>query len=156
MRLYKHAIKVAGEVEVTIPDLRGPSAPVEAWELPVAYEQHEQKYVVAPSIGFIISYLPGEANEHLRQSFAKRLDEIQQAQEAAYGGIDGDKIVEGPAEAELLAINDLIQTVPTTLPGLMAFLSCLAKLHKRDQDMLDDQHPGLLIETLGKAAAIIS
>lgn len=155
-RLYDRAIKVAGEAEVAIPDLRGPNPPVEAWTLPVAFERDGQSYVIARSIGFINEYLPGAENEHLRQSFLKRLDEIREAQDATYGGIDADKIVEGPAEAELNVINDLIQTVPTTLPGLLALLSCLAKLHRRDNDMLSDQHPGLLIETLGQAASILS
>jgi hypothetical protein len=154
-QLYDRAIKVAGEAEVAIPDLRGPNAGGEAWALPVAFVRDGQSYVAARSVGFIEAYLPGEANEHLRQGFLKRLDEIREAQDATYGGIDPDKIIEGPAEAELNAVHDLIQTVPSTLPGLFALLSCLAKVHRSDHDMLSDQHPGLLIETLGQAAATL-
>jgi hypothetical protein len=154
-RLYERAIQMAGKSEVTIPDLRGPDAPAEHWAEPVAFERDGQKYVIADSYSFIDAYLPGDENKHLRQSFVKRLDEITAAQNATYE-CDPDEIVEGPAAAEWDAVDDLINTVPTTLPGLLALLSCVARLHERDPEMLDDQHIDPLVTLLGKAASALS
>jgi len=53
-------------------------------------------------------------------------------------------------------VDDLIDTVPTTLAGLLSFLIHLAKAHRRDPDAFVDQHVEPLLETLGKVAAALS
>jgi hypothetical protein len=65
-------------------------------------------------------------------------------------------VVTGPPSDECDAVDDLIDTVPTTLAGLLSFLIYLAKAHRRDPDAFVDQHVEPLLETLGKVAAALS
>jgi hypothetical protein len=152
-RLCDLADKVAGKHEVIIPDLRGPDAE-DSRHLRVVY-QNGQKCVVADTTVIVKEYLPGEENEQLRQSFVSRLDDIQKARKAVYGDID--EVISGPAEAEWEAIDDLVETVPTTLPGLLAMLACVAKIYEREEGiMVDDRQVAMLLPTLAKAAATLS
>jgi hypothetical protein len=48
---------------------------------------------------------------------------------------DIDAIVDGPASAEADAVDDLIETVPTTMAGLLSFLVYLAKSRRRDPEI---------------------
>jgi hypothetical protein len=148
-RLLDLADKVAGKHEVIIPDLRGPDASESTW-LRVVY-QNGQKCIVAPTSVIVNEYLPGEENEQLRQSFVSRLDDIEKAREAVHGDIDA--VVEGPASAGADAVDDLVETVPTTMAGLLSFLLHLAKARRRDPEMFCEQHLEPLIDGLGKAAA---
>jgi hypothetical protein len=154
-RLLDLADKVAGKSEVIIPDLRAPHARGhdEIWRLPVAYEQDGQSYVVAPSTGFIDEYLPGEENEHLRQRVSQRFDEIEKARTAVYGDID--EIINGPASAECHAVDALVETVPTTLPGLLSLLVYLGNALQEDSELLCEQHIEPLIAGLGAAAGAL-
>ena len=133
---------------MVIPDLRGPDAFESPW-LRVVY-QNGQKCIVAPTSVIVNEYLPGEENEQLRKSFVSRLDDIGKAREAVYGDIDA------VASAEVDAVDDLIETAPTTMAGLMSFLIYLAKARRRDPELFCEHHLEPLIDGLGKAAAALS
>ena len=151
-RLLDLADKIAGKHEVVIPDIRGPDAFESPW-LRVVY-QNGQKCIVAPTSVIVNEYLPGEENEQLRKSLVSRLDDIEKAREAVYGDIDA--VVDGPASAEVDAVDDLIETAPTTMAGLMSFLIYLAKARRRDPELFCEHHLEPLIDGLGKAAAALS
>ena len=71
-----------------------------------------------------------------------------------YGDID--EVINGPCSAECDAMDALVETVPTTLPGLLSFLVHLAKARRRDPELFCDEHLEPLILGLGKAAAALS
>jgi hypothetical protein len=61
--------------------------------------------------------------------------------------------VNGPADVEYDAIDNLAETVPTTLPGLLAFLVYVAKVAKADHELIDTE---TLLATLGEAATALT
>jgi hypothetical protein len=130
-RLCELADKLAGKCEVSVPG-----------------------FGVADCYSDLAAYLPGEENKKLRQLYLDRLDEISAARKAVYGDIDA--VVAGPASAECDIVDELMETVPTTLPGLLTFLVYLDKAYRRDPELFYDQHVEPLIRGLGKAAAALS
>jgi hypothetical protein len=66
---------------------------------------------------------------------------------------DIDAIVDGPASAEANAVDDLIETIPTTMAGLLSLLIHLAKARRRDPEMFCEQHLEPLINGRGKAGS---
>jgi len=128
-RLCQLADDVAGKHIVAIPDLRvAPSVDDHYYVLPVAYEQSGIKFFDAPTTLYVDVYLPGDENEQLRQGFYRRLDEIQKARTAVYGDID--TVVGDPSCTECEVLDELVDTVPTTMAGLLSFLNYLAKAHR--------------------------
>jgi hypothetical protein len=126
------------------------------WRSPLGGTARPYRCTARPTVAFAIhhtwnEYLPGEENEQLRQSFVSRLDDIEKAREAVHGDIDA--VVEGPASAGADAVDDLVETVPTTMAGLLSFLLHLAKARRRDPEMFCEQHLEPLIDGLGRAAA---
>jgi hypothetical protein len=142
-RLCELADRLAGKLMVEIPDLRQ-----EAGDWPVTFERDGQRYANARCVGEIDECLPGDENESLRAEYARQLDDISAAREAVYGDIDA--VVIGPADIEYDAIDNLAKTVPTTLPGLLAFL---AEVAKADHELIDTE---TLLATLGEAATALA
>ncbi|ANW02243.1 hypothetical protein [Bradyrhizobium icense] len=154
-RLQDLADKIAGKRMVVIPDLRaGADIDDDFFKLPVAYEQDGIEFVEAWTSRHVEVYLPGDENRELREGFCQKLDEIEKARDAVYGDLDA--VVNGPASAEADAVDNLIETVPTTMAGLLSFLIHLAKARRRDPELLCEQHLEPLIDGLGKAAATLS
>ncbi len=154
-RLCELADKIAGKYILDIPDLRTPSEKdTRFYILPVAYQQNGIDFFEAPTKRYVDVYLPGDENAQLRKGFYRKLDEIEKARTAVYGDIDA--VVTAPSGDEAGAVDDMIDTVPTTIGGLLAFMTYLAKARGRDEDMLYAEHLEPLVDTLGKAAAILS
>jgi hypothetical protein len=130
-RLCDLADEVAGKYEVSVPG-----------------------FGVAQNYPDIAAYLPGDENEKLRQFYLDKLAERSAARKAVYGDID--EVINGPCSAECDAMDALVETVPTTLPGLLSFLVHLAKARRRDPELFCDEHLEPLILGLGKAAAALS
>ncbi len=130
-RLCDLADRIAGKHEVILPDLR-----------------------VAQCYTDLATYLPGDENKALRQSYMEKLEERQAARDAVYGDIDA--VVSGPAAAECEAIDALVEIEPTTLPGLLALLVHLAQAYQADPELICDHHIKPLIANLGEAAAKLS
>jgi hypothetical protein len=152
-RLQDLADKIAGKRMVAIP-LRAVADIDDFYKLPVAYERDGIEFFEAWTSRHVEVYLPGDENRELREGFCRKLDEIEKAREAVYGDLDA--VVNGPASAEADAVDNLIETVPTTMAGLLSFLVHLAKARRRDPELLCEQHLGALIDGLGKAAAALS
>lgn len=130
-RLCDLADKIAGKHEVILPDLR-----------------------VAQCYSDLETYLPGDENKILRQSYLEKLKDRQAARKAVYGDIDA--VISGPCSAECDAVDALVEVVPTTLPGLLALLIHLAEAQQADPELICDQHIEPLIANLGEAAARLS
>jgi len=126
----------------------------EGLSVPVAYQQNGIDFFEAPTKRYVDVYLPGDENAQLRQGYFRKLDEIEKARTAVYGDIDA--VVTAPSSDEAGAVDDLIDTVPTTIAGLLAFMTYLAKARARDEDMLYAEHLEPLVDALGKVAAILS
>ena len=83
------------------------------------------KFFEAPTTRYVDVYLSGDENEQLRQGFYRQLEKKQKARTAVYGDLDA--VVTGPSSDECDAVDDLIDTVPTTLAGLFVFLDPLGQ-----------------------------
>jgi hypothetical protein len=71
------------------------------------------------------------------------------------GDPDADWVTEGPRHADADTFHDLIETAPTTLAGLLAWVSYLDEIRKVEAWMLEDGAPTLvvtLVEALGNLA----
>jgi hypothetical protein len=87
---------------------------------------------------------PAEINERYRKQRQK-----QWAAHSEFLG-DLDHLVNEPADAEWLAAEELAETVPTTLPGLLAMLVYLGELDDPSAFMEDNGQT--LFETLASGA----
>ena len=99
-------------------------------------------------------YLPGDENAQLRRGFYQQLEMLKKAREAIYGDIDD--VINGPCGVECDTLDDLLDTAPTTMAGLLAFLIYMHKAHTRDPEVVADHHLEPMIEGLRKAAAALS
>jgi hypothetical protein len=153
-RLYNLGEKLCGKAEVTVPDLRGPEAPaVEDRSWLKTFEQDGKKYATVSSRSSLIEVLPGDANKALRDEAAEKLAQIYDAQKAVHG-CDIDDIIAEPAANEWHAIGELVETVPTTVPGFFAMIHICAEINKRDPDAWG-AYGDVLVTTLDEAATAL-
>ena len=106
-------------------------------------------------------YVSPEANGELYTSLRSDLDRQINRYDTYLEHIAGDidKIIEEPSHAELLAADGLTETVPTTLPGLLAVLSYVhaaAKIKDGVAATFDENNSSALRRSLAIAARAIS
>jgi hypothetical protein len=141
-RLVALADEAVGPSDIKILDMREPSTP-----------PGFHPYVEVSCWIDIEKYVPEAEHPELYAHYRSRLEEQSNARakflEDNFGNIDK------PAGLEVQAADALAQTVPTTLPGLLAVLSYVhgaMKLKNGVKASFDENNFGELLTSLGTAA----
>ncbi|MGY8678526.1 hypothetical protein Q2941_12045 [Bradyrhizobium sp. UFLA05-153] len=137
-RLRRLADETVGPSSIQVLDMREPSNPP-GWH----------PYVEAGSIADIIEFVPGDANEELRDHYLERWRERRAEREAITG--DLDEFTDGPAIAAWDVLDEFAKTVPTTLVGLLAMLTYAEELCDWEREAFRDD-PAVIISSLATAA----
>jgi hypothetical protein len=95
--------------------------------------------------------IPHEQYPDLNEHYCTLLSERSAARAEIHG--DTDELTEGPADAAWDARDQFAETVPTTLPGLLAMIVYANELAEQDPDALTDGESNrTLLQTLATAA----
>jgi hypothetical protein len=113
-RLHRLATEMVGPYEIEIPSMVEPGTTVMAMCVTDINEAIPRKRFP-------------DLNEHCREQLMKR----NAARWAIHG--DTDKLTEGPADAAWDAMDEFMETVPTTLPGLLTMVVYAAELFERGE-----------------------
>jgi hypothetical protein len=133
-RLYRLAGEMVGPSHIEIPNMVEPGTTAKVrifWDV-------EQ-------------VIPHEQYPDLNDHYCKLLEDRSAARAEIHG--DTDELTEGPANAAWDARDRFAETVPTTLPGLLAMIVYANELAEQDQDALTDgESHRALLQTLAMAA----
>jgi hypothetical protein len=145
-RLLALADEAVGPSSIQVLDMREPSTP-----------PGFHPYVEVNCWIDIEKYVPEAEHPDLYAHYRAALEERSAAHskflEDNFGDID--KIIDSPTGSEIQAADALAETVPTTLPGLLAVLSYLhgaMKLQNGVRASFDENNLGELFESLATAA----
>jgi hypothetical protein len=133
-RLYRLATKMVGPSKIEVPNMVEPGTTAEV----LCFYDVEQ-------------VIPHEQYPDLNDHYCKLLEDRSAARAEIHG--DTDELTEGPADAAWDARDRFAETVPTTLPGLLAMIVYANELAEQDSDGLtDDESHRALLQTLATAA----
>jgi hypothetical protein len=131
-RLYRLATKMVGPSKIEVPNMVEPGTTAEV----LCFYDVEQ-------------VIPHEQYPDLNDHYCTLLSERSAARFDIHG--DTDELTDGPANAAWAARDDFAETVPTTLPGLLAMILYANELAEDDPDAFGDGDCTLL-QTLAAAA----
>jgi hypothetical protein len=129
-RLSRLADEIAGPSKIEIPNMAEPGTTVEAW-------LHIHVDEAIPQRKF------PELNAHYRNL----LEERSSARWAICHNDAREKLTDELADAQWGALDAVAETVPTTLPGLLAMM-----VYAADQDAEDFRDIGELLQSIATAA----
>jgi hypothetical protein len=133
-RLYQLATKMVGPSKIEVPNMVEPGTTAEV----LCWFDVEQ-------------VIPHEQYPDLNEHYCRLLGERSAARAEIHG--DTDELTEGPADAAWDARDRFAETVPTTLPGLLAMIVYANELAEQDPDGLTDgESHRTLLQTLATAA----
>jgi hypothetical protein len=148
-RLLALAEEAVGPRSINVLDMREPSMP-----------PGFHPYVTVNCWIDIEKYVSPEADAELYAHYLARMEEQTNVHDKyleEIAGGDIDEIRSGPAEAELEAEDELAETVPTSLPGLLAMLSYVnGAMIKDGPTTFDEDHMTTLFGSLAKAAKALA
>jgi hypothetical protein len=131
-RLYQLADEMVGPSQIEVPNMVEPGTTVNV----LVYWDVEQ-------------IIPREQYPDLNEHYRRLLEERRAARFEIHG--DTDELTDGPANAAWDVRDDFAETVPTTLPGLLAMILYANELAEEDPDAFGDGDCTLL-QTLAAAA----
>jgi hypothetical protein len=133
-RLYQLANKMVGPSQIEVPNMVEPGTTAKVW----IFWDVEQ-------------VIPHEQYPDLNDHYCKLLEDRSAARAEIYG--DTDALTDGPTNAAWDARDRFAETVPTTLPGLLAMIVYASELAEQNQDALTDgERACTLLQTLATAA----
>jgi hypothetical protein len=133
-RLYQLACEMVGPSKIEIPNMVEPGTTAKV----LCFYDVEQ-------------VIPHEQYPGLNDHYCRLLEERSTARFDIHG--DTDELTDGPANAAWDARDRFAETVPTTLPGLLAMIVYANELAQRDQGALTDgESARTLLQTLATAA----
>jgi hypothetical protein len=135
-RLYRLATKMVGPSKIEVPNMVEPGTTAEV----LCFYDVEQ-------------VIPHEQYPDLNDHYCTLLSERSAARAEIYG--DTDELTEGPADAAWDARDRFAETVPTTLPGLLAMILYANELAEDDPDAFGDGDCTLLQSLAAAAEALI-
>ncbi len=135
-RLHQLAYKMVGPLQIEVPNMiePGTTAKVRCWfdvEQVIPHEQYP------------------DLNEH----YCKLLEDRSAARAEIHG--DTDELTDGPANAAWDARDQFAETVPTTLPGLLAMIVYANEVAEEDPDAFTGDGDRSLLQTLATAARAV-
>jgi hypothetical protein len=133
-RLYRLACEMVGPSHIEVPNMVEPGTTAKV----LCFYDVEQ-------------VIPRERYPDLNDHYCKLLEDRSAARAEICG--DTDELTDGPANASWDARDRFAETVPTTLPGLLAMIVYANELAEQDQGALTDgERARSLLQTLATAA----
>jgi hypothetical protein len=132
-RLYQLACEMVGPSKIEIPNMVEPGTTAKV----MCFYDVEQ-------------VIPHEQYPDLNDHYCKLLEDRSAARAEIYG--DTDELTDGPANAAWDALDQFAETVPTTLPGLLAMIVYANELAEEDPKAFSGDADCTLLQTLATAA----
>jgi hypothetical protein len=132
-RLYRLANEMVGPSKIEVPNMVEPGTTAKV----LCFYDVEQ-------------VIPHERYPDLNDYYCKLLEDRSAARAEIHG--DTDKLTDGPATAASLERDRFSETVPTTLPGLLAMIIYANELAEEDSDAFSGDGDCTLLQTLATAA----
>jgi hypothetical protein len=129
-RLHRFADEMVGPSKIEIPNMRDPGTTVEVW-----------------LFVHIDEAVPGDKFPELNAHYRKLLEERSNARQSICHSNACEKLTDELAAATWDALDDVAETVPTTLPGLLAMM-----VYAAEQDTEEFRDIDALLQSFATAA----